>query len=101
MNTIHVFPPHAQATRDLCCIWVAAKAAVQVYVDRARSCERDFADRPAASVPEYVAEYRQRQIQNATAVVAAMAVLFEDPEHKDHMLATACAWTAALFNEAK
>ena len=99
MNTIYAFPPHAQATRDLCCIWVAARAAVQVYVERASRLEKDFTGR--SNVPEYVAEYRQRQIQNATAVVAAMAVLFEDPEHKDHMLATACAWTTSLFNEAK
>ncbi len=99
MNTHYAFPSHDQSIRDLACVWAAAKAAVQVYVERTLRLESDFAGH--SYVPEHVAEYRLRQIQNATAVVAAMAVLFEDPEHKDHMLATATAWVVSLFNEAK
>lgn len=90
---------HAQETRDLCCILAAAKAAVQVYVKRTSLLESDFVGR--SNVPEYVAEYRARQIENATAVVVAMVALFEDPDDKAHMLANASEWTTRWFNEAK
>ena len=93
MNTSPV--THDQSTRDLVCLLAAAKAAVMIYANRQSHLEKDFTGR--SNVPEYVAECRQRQIDNATAVVVAMAALFESPEDAAHLRAEAPSWTEALF----